>query len=64
MLLRVNATNVGMHVHYTNTFLKLVNLKLYLNYINPTPILGHFIVPNERKKDENKEKGKLRTVGQ
>jgi len=53
-----------MYVHYTNTFPKQVNPKLHLNYINSAPMLEHFIVPNERKRDENDGKGEVLTVGQ
>ena len=63
-VVRLNATNVRMYVHYTNIFPKQVNPNLGLNYNNPAPILELFIIPNEWKKNENEGKGKRLTVGQ
>ena len=44
-------------------FPKQVNTKLRLHYNNPAPMLVLFIIPNERKKNENEGKGKRLTVG-
>ena len=58
----LHATNARIYVNYTNTFPKQVNSKLHLNYINSAPVLEHFIVPNEKKRDENEGKRKVLTV--